>query len=78
MRYRPICAIDRSGFAINGSVIRATIDRSLCAIGRWMWGQFPEKLQFLEPKTGPRRALSLGGKGSAGKANRQRSDQNLD
>ena len=34
MRYRPICTIDRSHCAINGSVVSATIDRSRCALGR--------------------------------------------
>ena len=24
--------------AINGSVVSATIDRSHCALGRWVWG----------------------------------------
>ena len=33
-----ISAIDRSRWAINGSVVSLTIDRSRCAIGQWVWG----------------------------------------
>ena len=49
---RPICALDRSLCAINGSVVTATLDRSCCAsrwIGRQDYDQRkpPERLRIV-------------------------------